>query len=139
MSTSKFVFFQRSAPGDPYNDGMAGRPPLKPAPAFGANLAALRKARGLTQPQLAEALGITPEMLNYYERRATNPSADFIGKAAAFFGASADDLLALNTKTPRKPGPPSQFVKLAERLEQLPRAKQKLVAEMLEGVLRQAS
>ena len=32
-----------------------------------------------------------------------------------------------------------QFVKLAERLEQLPRAKQKLVAEMLEGVLRQAS
>jgi transcriptional regulator with XRE-family HTH domain len=139
MSTSKFVFFQRSAPGDPYNDGMAGRPPLKPAPAFGANLAALRKARGLTQPQLAEALGLTPEMLNYYERRATNPSADFIGKAAAFFGASADDLLALNTKAPRKPGPPSQLAQLTERLSKLPRAQQKTVAQMLEGFLKQVA
>lgn len=138
MSTSQFAFIPRPEPKDPYNDAMAGRPPLKPAPAFGTNLAALRKARGLTQPQLAEALGITPEMLNYYERRATNPSADFIGKAAVFFAASADDLLALNTKASRKPGPPSQLTQLTERLAKLPRAKQKFVIEMLEGLLKQA-
>jgi len=136
MSTSKFAFTPRRELGDPYNDSMAGRPPLKPAPAFGANLAALRKARGLTQPQLAESLGITPEMLNYYERRATNPSADFIGKAAAFFGVSADDLLALDTKVPRKPGPPSHLEQLTARLAKLPRAKQKVVVEMLEGILK---
>jgi len=77
-------------------------------------------------------------MLNYYERRAKNPSADFIAKASAFFGVTADELLALDNKTTRKPGPPSQFARLAERLDQLPRAKQKFVVEMLEGLLRQA-
>ena len=138
MNTSQFSSTSLRGPDDPYNDGMAGRPPSKPAPAFGSQLAALRKARGLTQPQLADALGITTEMLNYYERRATNPSADFISKAAAFFSVSADDLLAINTKAPRKPGPPSQLAQLTERLGKLPRAKQKMVADMLEGILKQA-
>lgn len=138
MTTSKFVFTPSPKQGDPYNDGMAGRPPLKPAPVFGANLAALRKARGFTQPQLAEALGITPEMLNYYERRATNPSADFIAKTSAFFSVSADQLLALDNKNSRKPGPPSHLAQLTERLSKLPRAQQKMVAQMLEGFLKQA-
>ena len=39
-----------------------------------ARLAHLRKLRGLTQPQLAEELGVSLDMLIYYERRATNPS-----------------------------------------------------------------
>ena len=114
---------------------MAGRPPLKPAPVFGTQLAALRKARALTQPQLAEALGLSVEMLTYYERRATNPSADFIAKAAAFFGVSADELLAIKTKTPRKPGPTPQIAQLTERLSKLPRAQQKMVTAMLEAAL----
>jgi transcriptional regulator with XRE-family HTH domain len=117
---------------------MPGRAPSKPAPAFGAQLATLRKARGLTQSQLAEALGLSVEMLAYYERRATNPSADFIAKAAAFFGVTADDLLALNTKAPRKPGPTPQIAQLTERLARLPRAQQRIVVKMLEGALPKA-
>jgi transcriptional regulator with XRE-family HTH domain len=123
---------------DPYNAAMPGRAPSKPAPAFGAQLAAQRKTRGLTQAQLADALGISVEMLAYYERRASNPSADFIAKAAAFFGVSADDLLALKTKAPRKPGPTSQLAQLTERLSKLPRGKQKVITDMLEGFLKQA-
>jgi transcriptional regulator with XRE-family HTH domain len=139
MSTSQFTLSGIIQQGDPYNESMAGRPPSKPAPAFGTQLSALRKARGLTQPQLAEELGITPEMLNYYERRAKNPSADFIAKASAFFGVTADELLSLGNRTARKSGPPSQFSRLAERLDQLPRTKQKFVIEMLEGLLKQTS
>ena len=135
MNASPFSFNNRLAENIAYNDGMAGRPPSKPAPSFGAQLSTLRKARGLTQPQLAGALGISVEMLNYYERRATNPSADFIAKAAAYFNASADDLLALNGKTPRKPGPPSQLEQLAARAAKLPRAEQKAAIKMLEGLL----
>jgi len=123
----------------PYNADMPGRVATKPAPAFGAQLAALRKARGLTQAQLAAALGISVEMLTYYERRAKNPSADFIAKAASFFGASADELLALDGKTPRKHGPPSHLAQLTERLAKLPRAQQKVVTQMLEGFLKQAA
>jgi len=138
MSTSQFPLSPVGRPDDPYNGAMPGRAPSKPAPAFGGQLATLRKARGLTQAQLAETLGISVEMLAYYERRATNPSADFIGKAAAFFGVSADELLALDSKSPRKPGPPSQLAQLTERLSKLPRAQQKVVAQMLEGFLKQA-
>jgi hypothetical protein len=58
---------------------------------------------------------------------------------ADFFGVSVGELFNDTARTAKKPGPPSQVIKLAERLDQLPRAKQKLVAEMLEGVLRQAS
>jgi DNA-binding transcriptional regulator YiaG len=58
-----------------YNqDVMAGRPATKAAPLFGQRLSALRKARGLTQRELAEALGTTREMVDYYERRAINPA-----------------------------------------------------------------
>jgi transcriptional regulator with XRE-family HTH domain len=135
MSTSQFPLDHVHGLDDPYNGDMPGRAPSKPAPAFGAQLAALRKTRGLTQSQLAEALGLSVEMLAYYERRATNPSADFIAKAAAFFNVSADALLALDTKTARKPGPPSDLAQLTERLSRLPRAQQKIVVKMLEGVL----
>lgn len=139
MNTSKIAFSSIISLGDTYNPAMAGRPPLKPAPVFGTQLAALRKARGLTQPQLAEALSLSVEMLTYYERRAANPSADFIAKAAAFFGVSADELLDLKTKAARKPGPSSQFARLAERLDRLPRAKQKVVVDMLEGFLQKTA
>jgi len=117
----------------------SGRRPSKPAPKFGQRLAAFRAAKGLTQTTLAEALGMTRDQIVYYERAAQNPSMEVIGKMADFFGVSVGELFNDTAKTVRKPGPPSQFARLAERLEQLPRAKQRVVAEMLEGVLRQAS
>jgi transcriptional regulator with XRE-family HTH domain len=114
-----------------------GRPPKKPAPYFGQRMAAFRIAKGMSQGELAEALGMTRDLVTYYERVAKNPSLELVKKVADFFGVTVGEMLNDTTRTAKKPGPPSQFVKLAERLEQLPRAKQKLVAEMLEGVLRQ--
>jgi transcriptional regulator with XRE-family HTH domain len=119
----------------PYSEGMAGRPPTKAAPVFGAKLAELRKLRGLTQPQLAEALGVSLDMLNYYERRATNPGAEFVKKAAAFFGVSADELLGHSAQSRRKSGPPSALEQRLVAIRQLPREKQKLAIQMLDTIL----
>lgn len=116
-----------------------GRPATKPAPKFGERMAAFRIAKGLSQARLAESLGMTRARIVYYERAATNPSLDVVQKVADFFGVTVGELLNDIPRTKRKPGPPSQFVKLAERLDKLPRAKQKVVAEMLEGFLKQAS
>jgi transcriptional regulator with XRE-family HTH domain len=102
-------------------------------------MAAFRVAKGISQAQLAAELSMSRDRIAYYERVSNNPSFEVIQKVAAFFGVTVGELLNDTTRTVKKPGPPSQFVKLAERLEQLPRAKQKLVAEMLEVVLRQAS
>jgi transcriptional regulator with XRE-family HTH domain len=121
-----------------YTAVMAGRPPTKAAPPFGAKLAELRKLRGLTQPQLAEQLDVSLDMLIYYERRANNPSADFVKKAATFFNVSADELLGHSVQARRKSGPPSQLEQRLAALQQLPREKQKLVLQILDTFLRDA-
>ena len=115
-----------------------GRPTNKPAPFFGQRMAAFRVAKGLSQTQLGAKLGMTRDRIAYYERTANNPSFEIIQKVADFFGVSVGELLNDTAKTARKPGPASQFAQLAERLDQLPRAQQKVVAQMLDGFLKQA-
>jgi transcriptional regulator with XRE-family HTH domain len=115
-----------------------GRPPTKPAPKFGQRMAAFRLAKGLSQAALADKLGMTRDQIVYYERDARNPSIEVVEKVAAFFGVSVGELLNDTAKNKAKPGPPSQFTQLAERLDQLPRTQQKIVAQMLEGFLKQA-
>jgi transcriptional regulator with XRE-family HTH domain len=122
----------------PYSPAdMAGRPATKPAPPFGERLAALRKERGWTQPQLAERLGATVKMVTYLERQAKNPTVKTMEQIASVFGIPASELLGSVkvSKRARKPGPPSRLQELTEQLAQLPRSKQKIVVEMLEGFL----
>ena len=102
-------------------------------------MAAFRVAKGLAQVQLAEELGMTRDRIAYYERSAHNPSFEVIQKVAEYFRVSVGELLNDTSKARSKPGPPSQFAQIATRLDQLPRAKQKMVADMLEGILKQAS
>lgn len=102
-------------------------------------MAAFRSAKGLSQAQLGAALGMDRGLVAYYERAARNPSLELVQKIADFFGVTVGELLNDITRVARKPGPPSQFAQIAERLDRLPRAKQKVVAEMLEGILKQAS
>src|SRR5690606_19267124 len=117
-----------TAESEPYNAAliMAGRPPSKEAPAFGQRLAALRKARGYSTAQFARLADISEDMLTYYERRATNPSAEFVIKAAELLEASVEDLLGGTRKNARKSGPPSQLEQRIAALRALPRERQKL-------------
>ena len=118
---------------------MAGRPQINEAPVFSRNLAALRKAKGWTQPQLAKMLDITTNALVYYERQAKNPTATFLEKVAKVFNVSIDELLGHKVATEHKPGPPSRLEQLTQQLATLPRQKQKAVVEILEGYLKAAS
>jgi transcriptional regulator with XRE-family HTH domain len=101
-------------------------------------MAAFRVSRGLSQTQLGEALGMTRDRVVYYERSARNPSLAVVQQIAEYFSVSVGELLNDAAKTARKPGPASQFAQLADRLDKLPRTQQKVVAQMLEGFLRQA-
>ena len=126
-----------------YPADMAGRPTTKPAPPFGERIAALRHERGWTQPELAERLGTTVKMVTYYEREAQNPTHKTIGQFAQVFDVSPAELLGQTASAARrakaKPGPPSRLHRLTERLAELPRQKQKVVVEMLEGFLQKSS
>jgi transcriptional regulator with XRE-family HTH domain len=118
-----------------------GRKPSKPAPYFGQRMAAFRIAKEMTQYQLADALGMKRDLIAYYERSAKNPSLELVKKVADFFGVTVGEMLndTAKTKTIGKPGPASQIEQLAARAAKLPRAEQKVVIKMLEGVLARAS
>ena len=102
-------------------------------------MAAFRVARGLSQRQLAEELGMTRDQVVYYERDAKNPSMEVVEKIGAYFGVSVGELFNDAARNKSKPGPASQFSQLAERLDRLPRSQQKAVATMLEGYLKQVA
>jgi transcriptional regulator with XRE-family HTH domain len=126
---------------DLYNLGvMAGRPPIKDAPLFGQRLAAVRKSCGWSQIKLAEKLGTNQKVIDYYERRAANPSLAFIRKAAKVLEVSTVDLVGNESNNPKsKPGPPPALALRFERIRQLPRREQDFVIRFLDTVLERAA
>jgi transcriptional regulator with XRE-family HTH domain len=62
---------------------------------FGKRLAALRKARGLTQVQLAKVAGTTQRAISYYENEAGFPPAPAVMDLARALRVSTDELLGI--------------------------------------------
>lgn len=123
----------------PYNGDMTrGRKPSQEAPLFGKRLVHFRQKAGMTQYDLAEALGISRDLVGHYERRSQNPNLDFVIKVSELFGVSVDEFLGFKA-APEKTGPPPRVKKLTKRLNELPKTKQGVVLEMLESYLDKAS
>ena len=62
---------------------------------FAARMRAARKARGITQTALAEAVGLCNTQLSSFERGVREPSLGNLRKIARALGVSADYLLGL--------------------------------------------
>lgn len=62
---------------------------------FGERLQAIRKARGLTQVQLAEAAGTTQRAISYYETEAGFPPAPAVIDLAKALKVTTDELLGV--------------------------------------------
>jgi transcriptional regulator with XRE-family HTH domain len=105
--------------------------------ALGARIAELRKGAGLSQQAVAESLGIAQQTYANYEVARARPSAAMLPELASLFGISVDELLGLKNGAGKR-GPAPKLQQQIERLSQLPKAKQKTVMEMIEGVLGQA-
>ena len=120
---------------------MAGRPTTAKAPPFGQRLAALRKARGLSQQELASQLQTTRANIAYYERKASNPTLDFISRCAEVFEVPVAELtdLAPNAPARAKPGPKSRLEQQFEKISNLPRSRQQFVSQVLDELLSSGS
>ena len=55
----------------------------------------LRKAGGISQKKLAEAVGVDKRAVIFWEQEINEPKATYIRNMAQFFGCSADYLLGL--------------------------------------------
>lgn len=62
----------------------------------GNRLAALRKARGLTQEQLATVAGVSRRRIAYYERETQHPPTTILPCLAEVLGVTTDELLGAN-------------------------------------------
>jgi transcriptional regulator with XRE-family HTH domain len=65
---------------------------------IGEKVKELRKARGLTQSELATMIGVTTSAVSSYEIMERQPSYDILIKIAAYFNVSADYLLGMTEK-----------------------------------------
>lgn len=104
---------------------------------LGARVAQLRKQAGLSQQAVADELGIAQQTLAHYEVGRLRMPVSLLPKLAQLFGVPGDDLLGLTGSGAGKRGPTPKLQQQIERLHRLPKAKQKLVMQMLEGVLMQ--
>ena len=63
----------------------------------GAYLAALRRARGMTQQEAAEQLGVSNKTVSKWENGAGLPDITVLPALAELYGVTADDILAGDT------------------------------------------
>jgi transcriptional regulator with XRE-family HTH domain len=105
---------------------------------LGERIARRRKEQGLTQVQLAELLGISQQLVAFYERGERRIPVDVLPAAARLLGVSVEELLGLRPENGKR-GPAPKLQQQLERISRLPRAKQRFVMDMLDTVLSQAS
>jgi transcriptional regulator with XRE-family HTH domain len=106
---------------------------------LGGRIASLRKEQGFTQAQLAGVLSLTQQMVASYEVGRRRVPVSLLPKIAAALAVSVETLIGQGRATPAKRGPAPKLQQQMERIQRLPRAKQRLVLQMLDGVLAQAS
>ena len=107
-------------------------PPLKlvSSETIGHRLARIRKARGYTQVDLAEKIGIVQNLVSDYERDKLRLHAEMVVRFAQALEVTSDELLGLSTvksKQTKKDKVPLRLLRRLKKLEQLPAAKQKSI------------
>lgn len=105
--------------------------------ALGTRITQLRKEQGLSQQSVADSLGVAQQTYAHYEVGRVRMPVSLLPEIAALFGVSTDELLIGGKIGTGKRGPTPKLQQQIQRLSLLPKAKQKVVMEMLEGVLSQ--
>lgn len=72
---------------------------------LGLNIKTLRRAKKMSQEELAEAIGKTSSAISTYEKGKADPSTSVLIELAQFFEVSIDDLLFTNLSDPSTKSP----------------------------------
>jgi transcriptional regulator with XRE-family HTH domain len=125
----------------PQIDCIAGIPMTQDEKLFfkqlGVRIAELRKTHGLTQVQLAEALKLTQQMIASYEVGRRRVPVSLLPAVAHALAVSVEVLIGQKEAAPGKRGPAPKLQQQMERIQRLPKAKQRFVMEMIDTVLAQ--
>jgi transcriptional regulator with XRE-family HTH domain len=101
---------------------------------FGARLAALRGERGLSQEELAQAVGVSRRVIAYYEAESTQPPGALLADLARTLRVSADQLLGLTPLGETTPPKTARLLKRLQKIAELPPADQRTVLKLVDAL-----
>jgi transcriptional regulator with XRE-family HTH domain len=101
-------------------------------------LVEVRKLQGLTQVQVAEALGTTQGTYALYESGARGISLKLLPKLAKALNTSEESLLGFEPKKSKR-GPASALERRFEAIQALSKKEQRYIIETLDRLLQTAS
>ena len=108
------------------------------APIHG-RLAELRIERGLSQAEVADALGLTQALVSNYEQGTRRLHAELVVRFAKFYELSADDLLGIKNNRKAKKNAKADLglhlLKRMQKIQNLPKQRQKEVLRSIDFVL----
>ena len=120
----------------PYDGGMnTGRPASQPRTPFGERLHAAREARGLSQAQVADQLGMSQNAYACWERKPVALRPDQVEQLAKILGVSVDALFNEDGGLDRKGGPIGKARRVFDEVSRLPRKRQQRILGVVEDML----
>lgn len=106
---------------------------------LGKRLSILRKERELTQAQVAQLLNVSQQAVQSWEAGKRRIQIPILPAVAEILQVSLEELLKDGErKSVRKRGPASRLEQQFQQIGLLPKAKQKMVSEMLDAVITQS-
>lgn len=88
----------------------------------------------MSQQAVADHLGVAQQTLAHYEVGRLRLPVSLLPKLGELYAVPTDELLGLQGGRAGKRGPTPKLQRQLERLNRLPKAKQKLILELLDGV-----
>ena len=102
---------------------------------FGKRLRTIRLARGMTQVELGDAVGVSNRVIAYYEADDAQPPGAMLVDLAKTLRVTSDELLGL-TPMKQKASPKSaRLLKRLQQVEKLPAADQRAVLKFVDALL----
>lgn len=102
---------------------------------FGERLKNIRRAKGITQVELAEAIGVSQRIITYYECETGFPPSHLLPLIAKTLRVSTDELLGIKNVKGQLPQEQAVLWKKLKRIASLSKKDQKILLNLLNSML----
>jgi len=121
----------------PYTADMkTGRPAKTERTPFGEHIHSLREAAGLSQQQVADALGISQPAYALWERKNVAVRIEQLRTLSEILGTPVDVLVNFTSGIKRRGGPQGRARQTFEDVSKLPRSKQKQILDVVDALIK---